>query len=175
MSGGGVKRRVHCSCIVLSGVVAVRFCPVGWLQLYFYQNVRVRGEMFDRDVTMLQTAAALLDANHFVLHLINKFGLNQWKKSVQIHLLIHVYTYVTRIYVGSGGCLRSILVDWCCCTYLHVGLVDGTYIVLNGQTVKDLFVFLSSSTPKLHLHVRVHVVHVFRLWYTNMDCDVDSH
>ena len=60
---------------------------MGWLQLYFYQNVRVRGEMFDRDVTMLQTAAALLDANHFVLHLINKFGLNHWKKSVQI--LIH--------------------------------------------------------------------------------------
>ena len=70
--------------ILSGGGVAVLFCPVV-LQLYFYQNVRVRGEMFDRDVTMLQTAAALLDANHFVLHLINKFGLNQWKKSVQIY------------------------------------------------------------------------------------------
>ena len=145
---------------------------MGLLQLYFYQNVRVRGEMFDRDVTMLQTAAALLDANHFVLHLINKFGLNQWKKSVQIHLLIHVHVFLCRQW---GLLAKHFSGRWCCCTYLHVGLVDGTYIVLNGQTVKDLFVFLSSSTPKLHLHVRVHVVHVFRLWYTNMDCDVDSH
>ena len=50
------------------------------LQLYFYQNVRCRGEMYDRDVQMLQTGAALIDNNHFITHLLNKFGLNAWKK-----------------------------------------------------------------------------------------------
>ena len=44
-------------------------------QVYFYHNVRLREEMYDRDIQMLQYVAAHLDPNEFLVHLINKFGL----------------------------------------------------------------------------------------------------
>ena len=44
-------------------------------QVYFYHNVRLREEMYDRDILMLQYVAALTDANEFLIHVINKFGL----------------------------------------------------------------------------------------------------
>lgn len=44
-------------------------------QVYFYHNVRLREEMYDRDILMLQYVAAFTDANDFLIHVINKFGL----------------------------------------------------------------------------------------------------
>ncbi|KAI2798556.1 E3 ubiquitin-protein ligase ubr1, partial [Blomia tropicalis] len=44
-------------------------------QVMFYFNNRFRDEMYNRDVTMLQIGAALLDPNEFLIHLLNKFGL----------------------------------------------------------------------------------------------------
>ena len=36
---------------------------------------RCRGEMYDRDIQMLQLAAANVDPNQFLIQLIHKFGL----------------------------------------------------------------------------------------------------
>jgi E3 ubiquitin-protein ligase UBR2 len=48
-------------------------------QVYFYHNVRLREEMYDRDILMLQYVAALTDADEFLVHLVNKFQLwIQW-------------------------------------------------------------------------------------------------
>lgn len=47
-------------------------------QVYFYHNVRLRDEMYDRDVLMLQYVASLINPNEYLIHLINKFGLLLW-------------------------------------------------------------------------------------------------
>lgn len=47
-------------------------------QIYFYHNVRLRGETYDRDITLLQAAAALLESNEFLIHLLHKYGLLAW-------------------------------------------------------------------------------------------------
>ncbi|CAB3225335.1 unnamed protein product [Arctia plantaginis] len=50
-------------------------------QLYFYQNVKCRAEMLDRDVVMLQVGASLLESNEFIIHVLNKFNLLEWTSS----------------------------------------------------------------------------------------------
>ncbi|KAH8031234.1 hypothetical protein HPB51_014070 [Rhipicephalus microplus] len=65
-------------------------------QIYFYHNVRLRNETYDRDITLLQAslfwattgqvlivetpeaAAALLESNEFLIHVLNKYGLLAW-------------------------------------------------------------------------------------------------
>ncbi|XP_055953214.1 E3 ubiquitin-protein ligase UBR2-like [Argiope bruennichi] len=47
-------------------------------QVYFYHNVRLRDEMYDRDILMLQIAASMIESNEFVIHLIYKYGLLNW-------------------------------------------------------------------------------------------------
>ncbi|CAN7938536.1 unnamed protein product, partial [Ixodes hexagonus] len=47
-------------------------------QIYFYHNVRLRGETYDRDITLLQAAAALLESNEFLIHLLHKYNLLAW-------------------------------------------------------------------------------------------------
>ncbi|XP_044730986.1 E3 ubiquitin-protein ligase UBR2 isoform X2 [Chrysoperla carnea] len=47
-------------------------------QLYFYHNVKCRTEMLDRDIVILQIAAALIESNEFLIHVINKFNLITW-------------------------------------------------------------------------------------------------
>ena len=44
-------------------------------QVLFYFNVRLREEMFDRDLVLLQVGASLMDANEFLIHMLNKFNL----------------------------------------------------------------------------------------------------
>merc|ERR1719419_892270 len=50
-------------------------------QIYFYHNARCRGEMYDRDIQALQLCAANMDRDHFVLQLLDKFGLLHWANS----------------------------------------------------------------------------------------------
>ncbi|ELT88826.1 hypothetical protein CAPTEDRAFT_153753, partial [Capitella teleta] len=50
-------------------------------QIYFYHNVRCRTEMFDKDITLLQSAAANMDPNEFMLQVILRFGLMKWAKA----------------------------------------------------------------------------------------------
>ncbi|CAG0889985.1 unnamed protein product [Darwinula stevensoni] len=49
-------------------------------QVYFYQNVRCRREMLDRDIFLLQWASTLMDKNEFLIHILNKFDLVMWTK-----------------------------------------------------------------------------------------------
>jgi E3 ubiquitin-protein ligase UBR2 len=47
-------------------------------QLYFYHNVKCRTEMLDRDVTLLQMCASLIESNEFLIHVLHKFNLTNW-------------------------------------------------------------------------------------------------
>ncbi|CAB0016925.1 unnamed protein product [Nesidiocoris tenuis] len=47
-------------------------------QIFFYHNVKCRGEMLDRDIVLLQFGAALIESNEFLIHVLNKFGLINW-------------------------------------------------------------------------------------------------
>ncbi|XP_066252750.1 E3 ubiquitin-protein ligase UBR2 isoform X1 [Euwallacea similis] len=46
--------------------------------LYFYHNVKCRSEMLDRDITLLQIGASLIESNEFLIHILNKFSLINW-------------------------------------------------------------------------------------------------
>ncbi|KAK9886902.1 hypothetical protein WA026_019159 [Henosepilachna vigintioctopunctata] len=50
-------------------------------QLFFYQNVKFRSEMFDRDITALQIGASLIESNEFLIHCLNKYNLINWANS----------------------------------------------------------------------------------------------
>ncbi|XP_075234618.1 ubr1 ubiquitin ligase [Lycorma delicatula] len=47
-------------------------------QLYFYHNVKCRTEMLDKDIVLLQIGAFLIEANEFLIHVLNKFNLINW-------------------------------------------------------------------------------------------------
>ncbi|XP_044749932.1 E3 ubiquitin-protein ligase UBR2 [Coccinella septempunctata] len=47
-------------------------------QLFFYQNVKFRTEMYDRDINALQVGASLIESNEFLIHCLNKFNLINW-------------------------------------------------------------------------------------------------
>lgn len=48
-------------------------------QLYFYQNVRCRTEMYDRDIVLLQLCAALsVSPDSFLLACLHRFNLLGW-------------------------------------------------------------------------------------------------
>jgi E3 ubiquitin-protein ligase UBR2 len=51
-------------------------------QLYFYQNVRCRTEMYDRDIVLLQLSAALFDSpDSFLLACLHRFSLLSWAQA----------------------------------------------------------------------------------------------
>ncbi|KAB7502596.1 E3 ubiquitin-protein ligase UBR2 [Armadillidium nasatum] len=57
-------------------------------QIYYYHNVRCRQEMLDRDIVLLQEAATLIDANEFLIHLLNRFNLINWaRKDYEINYM----------------------------------------------------------------------------------------
>uniref|UniRef100_A0A6E8V8A1 E3 ubiquitin-protein ligase n=1 Tax=Anopheles coluzzii TaxID=1518534 RepID=A0A6E8V8A1_ANOCL len=47
-------------------------------QLFFYRNVKCRYEMLDRDIVILQMGASLIEANEFIIHVLNKYKLLGW-------------------------------------------------------------------------------------------------
>ncbi|XP_048585826.1 E3 ubiquitin-protein ligase UBR2 isoform X2 [Nematostella vectensis] len=47
-------------------------------QVYHYQNVKCRTEMYDKDVIMMQAAAGYMDANHFLVMVLDKFNMVDW-------------------------------------------------------------------------------------------------
>lgn len=44
-------------------------------QISFYNNVRLRSEMFERDILALQIGASLMNPNEFMIHMLNKYNL----------------------------------------------------------------------------------------------------
>ena len=66
------------SCLSPKGNLIVVTLFMFLLQIYYYFNVKCRTEMYDRDIAMLQAGAAMIDENHFLVYLLNKFGLTNW-------------------------------------------------------------------------------------------------
>lgn len=50
-------------------------------QIYYYQNVKCKTEMYDKDIIMLQIGGSLMDPNDFMISLVNRFDLVRcWTK-----------------------------------------------------------------------------------------------
>ena len=47
--------------------------------------IRFRGEMYDRDIQLLQFCGANLEPNQFLLHALHKFGLSNWASKVKYY------------------------------------------------------------------------------------------
>ncbi|CAG7818357.1 unnamed protein product [Allacma fusca] len=47
-------------------------------QMYFYQNVKCRSDMVDKDIISLQMGAAVIESNEFVLHVLDRYALFNW-------------------------------------------------------------------------------------------------
>ncbi|XP_057714744.1 E3 ubiquitin-protein ligase UBR1 isoform X2 [Corythoichthys intestinalis] len=66
-------------CVVLAAQVLAEMWRRNGLslvsQVYYYQDVRCREEMYDKDILMLQIAASRMDANHFLMLLLIRFEL----------------------------------------------------------------------------------------------------
>ncbi|XP_077394028.1 E3 ubiquitin-protein ligase UBR1 isoform X1 [Festucalex cinctus] len=66
-------------CVVLAAQVSAEMWRRNGLslvsQVYYYQDVKCRDEMYDKDVLMLQIAASRMDANHFLMLLLLRFEL----------------------------------------------------------------------------------------------------
>ncbi|KAL0969076.1 hypothetical protein UPYG_G00222340 [Umbra pygmaea] len=66
-------------CVVLAAQVSAEMWRRNGLslvsQVYYYQDVKCRDEMFDKDVMMLQIAASKMDPNHFVMLILQRFEL----------------------------------------------------------------------------------------------------
>lgn len=50
-------------------------------QIMYFHGAIMRREMFDRDILVLQECAAMIEANDFMVHLLNKFQLFNWLTS----------------------------------------------------------------------------------------------
>eukprot|EP00064_Thunnus_orientalis_P001557 superscaffoldBa00000107_g1560 len=66
-------------CVVLAAQVSAEMWRRNGLslvsQVYYYQDVKCRDEMYDKDVLMLQIAASKMDANHFLMLILLRFEL----------------------------------------------------------------------------------------------------
>ncbi|KAK3538210.1 hypothetical protein QTP70_033114 [Hemibagrus guttatus] len=66
-------------CVVLAAQVSAEMWRRNGLslvsQVYYYQDVKWRDEMFDKDIIMLQIAASKMDPNHFVMLILLRFEL----------------------------------------------------------------------------------------------------
>ncbi|KAI3367729.1 hypothetical protein L3Q82_026576 [Scortum barcoo] len=66
-------------CVVLAAQVSAEMWRRNGLslvsQVYYYQDVKCRDEMYDKDILMLQIAASKMDANHFLMLILLRFEL----------------------------------------------------------------------------------------------------
>uniref|UniRef100_A0A7N6ALT7 E3 ubiquitin-protein ligase n=1 Tax=Anabas testudineus TaxID=64144 RepID=A0A7N6ALT7_ANATE len=66
-------------CVVLAAQVSAEMWRRNGLslvsQVYYYQDVKCRDEMYDKDVVMLQIAASKMDPNHFLMLILLRFEL----------------------------------------------------------------------------------------------------
>uniref|UniRef100_A0A668W7K6 E3 ubiquitin-protein ligase n=1 Tax=Oreochromis aureus TaxID=47969 RepID=A0A668W7K6_OREAU len=66
-------------CVVLAAQVSAEMWRRNGLslvsQVYYYQDVKCRDEMYDKDIVMLQIAASKMDPNHFLMLVLLRFEL----------------------------------------------------------------------------------------------------
>ncbi|XP_041827854.1 E3 ubiquitin-protein ligase UBR1 isoform X2 [Melanotaenia boesemani] len=69
-------------CVVLAAQVSAEMWRRNGLslvsQIYYYQDVKCRDEMYDKDVVMLQIAASKMDPNHFLMLILLRFELFEY-------------------------------------------------------------------------------------------------
>ncbi|XP_061600229.1 E3 ubiquitin-protein ligase UBR1 [Cololabis saira] len=69
-------------CVVLAAQVSAEMWRRNGLslvsQVYYYQDVKCRDEMYDKDVVMLQIAASKMDPNHFLMLILLRFELFEY-------------------------------------------------------------------------------------------------
>ncbi|XP_023141647.2 E3 ubiquitin-protein ligase UBR1 [Amphiprion ocellaris] len=69
-------------CVVLAAQVSAEMWRRNGLslvsQVYYYQDVKCRDEMYDKDVLMLQIAASKMDPNHFLMLILLRFELFEY-------------------------------------------------------------------------------------------------
>lgn len=47
----------------------------------YFNYIPTRTETYDKDIILLQEVATLMDANEFLIHVLNGFGLINWIKN----------------------------------------------------------------------------------------------
>lgn len=69
-------------CVVLAAQVSAEMWRRNGLslvsQVYYYQDVKCREEMYDKDIVMLQIAASKMDPNHFLMLILLRFELFEY-------------------------------------------------------------------------------------------------
>ncbi|XP_069008290.1 E3 ubiquitin-protein ligase UBR1 isoform X1 [Embiotoca jacksoni] len=69
-------------CVVLAAQVSAEMWRRNGLslvsQVYYYQDVKCRDEMYDKDILMLQIAASKMDPNHFLMLILLRFELFEY-------------------------------------------------------------------------------------------------
>ncbi|XP_042356374.1 E3 ubiquitin-protein ligase UBR1 [Plectropomus leopardus] len=69
-------------CVVLAAQVSAEMWRRNGLslvsQVYYYQDVKCRDEMYDKDILMLQIAASKMDPNHFLMLVLLRFELFEY-------------------------------------------------------------------------------------------------
>ena len=56
-------------------------------KIFFYHNVRCRGEKYDKDIHIMQFCAANLPPADFLVHVLFKYGLVNWaRKDIEVEL-----------------------------------------------------------------------------------------
>ncbi|KAG9336563.1 hypothetical protein JZ751_002910 [Albula glossodonta] len=138
-------------CVVLAAQVSAEMWRRNGLslvsQVYYYQDVKCRDEMFDKDVIMLQIAASKMDPNHFLMLILQRFELfevfngscsskdqeilKQWNRLTEemLHLLIIITgeRYVPGIshVTKEDVTMREVIHLLCIEPMAHSSLVKG--------------------------------------------------
>uniref|UniRef100_A0A8C5C7P9 E3 ubiquitin-protein ligase n=1 Tax=Gadus morhua TaxID=8049 RepID=A0A8C5C7P9_GADMO len=116
-------------------------------QVYYYQDVKCRDEMYDKDVLMLQIAASKMDPNHFLMLLLLRFELfdvfngstsgkdqellKQWNRLTEEMLFLLIVIIGERYVPGVSEVtkedvtMREVIHLLCIEPMAHSGLVKG--------------------------------------------------
>uniref|UniRef100_A0A1A8DB74 E3 ubiquitin-protein ligase n=1 Tax=Nothobranchius kadleci TaxID=1051664 RepID=A0A1A8DB74_NOTKA len=114
-------------CVVLAAQVSAEMWRRNGLslvsQVYYYQDVKCRDEMYDKDVIMLQIAASKMDPNHFLMLILLRFELfeyfngsrsskdqdelMQWNRLTEEMLFLLIVVFGERYIPGIGQVTRE--------------------------------------------------------------------
>uniref|UniRef100_A0A667XIL5 E3 ubiquitin-protein ligase n=1 Tax=Myripristis murdjan TaxID=586833 RepID=A0A667XIL5_9TELE len=133
-------------CVVLAAQVTAEMWRRNGLslvsQIYYYQDVKCRDEMYDKDILMLQIAASKMDPNHFLMLILLRFELfeifngscsskDQWNRLTEemLYLLIIIVgeRYVPGIsqVTKEDVTMREVIHLLCIEPMAHSSLVKG--------------------------------------------------
>uniref|UniRef100_A0A8C9W452 E3 ubiquitin-protein ligase n=1 Tax=Scleropages formosus TaxID=113540 RepID=A0A8C9W452_SCLFO len=110
-------------CLVLAAQVSAEMWRRNGLslvsQVYYYQDVKCRDEMFDKDIIMLQIAASKIDPNDFVMLVLQRFELfevfngscstkdQQWNRLTEEMLHLFIIIIGERYIPGISGVTKE--------------------------------------------------------------------